>query len=224
MFGKDIFLFVCEGSFIDVEKHEVDGIIFVGVVDDVFVIGAMALHVLSFLEVLYCSDLVTELYGLFELVVLGCIVHLFFKLFEEFWCVATKNEFGLDDTLVVVCFGDVSDAWCVAELDMISKAGPFWESFAGAYMEGFSNEAEEVVAFLCGDEGTIEFTGTGVLSGKEYPGVGFVEYLYIGESFGIFEVDVVFGLVSFNEGAFKDDCFKFGVGCDGFYGGCLCEH
>ena len=61
MFSKYKFLFICQGSFVDIEQYEINGVIFYCVIDDVFVVGAVTLHVLSFLEMLYRSDLITYL-------------------------------------------------------------------------------------------------------------------------------------------------------------------
>ena len=58
MFFKGVFLFVGECSFVYVEEHEVDGVVLFGIVDDVFVVGAVSLDVLAFLEMLYSGYLV----------------------------------------------------------------------------------------------------------------------------------------------------------------------
>ena len=52
----------------------------------------------------------------------------------------------------------------------------------------------------------------------------FLWYVDVGESFGVFEVDVVFGLMSFDEGAFKDDGFEFCISGYGFYCGGVFKH
>ena len=130
----------------------------------------------------------------------------------------------MGDALVVFCFSDVSYAGCIAELYMMTEAGSFWEFFAGADAKCFADKAEEVVSFLCGNKWSIDFPVFLVSSDELYSWKWFVGYMYIGESFCIFEVDIVFGLMAFDEGAFKYDCFEFGVGCDGFDGGCLVKH
>ena len=108
----------------------------------------------------------------------------------------------MGDSLVVFGFSDVSDAGCVAELYVVAEAGSFREFFTGADAKCFSYEAEEVVSFLCGYEGSINFSGFLVSSDELYSGKWFVGYMYVGESFGVFEVDIVFGLMAFDEGAF----------------------
>ena len=198
--------------------------VFDAVVDNVFVVGAVSLDVLSFGEMVDCSDLVAKLEGFFKVVGVGIVFHLFFEGGDELWSVSAEDEFCLCDALVVGVFGDVVDAGCVAELYVVAEAGSFWEAFAGSYMKRFSKKTDEVVSFLCGDEGAIVFAGVGASAGKHDAGVGFLWDVDVGETFGVFQVDIVFRLVLFDEGVFKDDGFGFGVGGDDFKVFCLGEH